>query len=89
MRLFLLIVLAVLPREAVADRAAADACAADLNSVGQQIYAATAPDITASSDVVKVMRSKVRPLVRSGQISRSDAQENAQAAYQCLTLIQS
>lgn len=89
MRFLLFVFVLLLPAQAFADKAAADACAAKLPPAGQQIYAATAPSITPSSDIPKVMKSKVVPLVRAGQMSPQDARANVQAAGQCLSMIKS
>ena len=68
---------------ALANRAAADACAAKLGSDAKVIYAAVIDSVKAG-DLVENIRSKTRSLVLSGKLERAKAQPAAEAAGACL-----
>ncbi|WP_127089760.1 hypothetical protein [Aquabacter cavernae] len=74
---------------ALADRPAADKCAAGLNADGQSIYAASAAQVTPGADVRAVVKSATETLVRSGSVSMGNARPAAEAAGKCLVLINS
>jgi hypothetical protein len=78
--------LSVAAGPALANRAAADACAAKLPANSKLIYAATIDSVKPSVDLTSVVRDKTRGLVMSGKLSRGEAQGAAQAAGQCLKL---
>ncbi len=69
-----------------ADKAAGDACAAQLNADGKAVYSA----VVAANPTMETLRSVVeregRGLVMGGKISRSSARENATAAGECAKL---
>ncbi|MDQ0510682.1 hypothetical protein [Ancylobacter amanitiformis] len=69
---------------AYANRAAGDACAAALPADAQAIYAAAVGQVVAGADPRTVVMDVVKPMVMSGQISRSAARDNAEAAAPCL-----
>lgn len=68
----------------LANRAAADACAAKLPAQGKLIYAATIPAVAPGIDLKDIVRAKTRALVMDGKIDRGQAQAAAQAAGACL-----
>ncbi len=78
----LLSLLAIAP--ARADQAAADACAAALPAQAKMIYDAALPGAAGGGKLADVVRASATSLVKSGQISRSDARGEAQAAGACL-----
>ena len=89
MRILLLAAVAVLPfaaSPALANRAAADACAAKLPANSKLIYAATVDSVKANVKLADVVRDKTRSLVMSGKLSRGEAKGAAEAAGQCLKL---
>ncbi|MDR6950756.1 hypothetical protein J2X65_000099 [Ancylobacter sp. 3268] len=71
---------------ALADKAAADACAAGLNADGKAIYAASFASISSGGDVRGVVTDKTRSLAMGGKIDRGAARTNAEAAGKCLAL---
>jgi len=81
------IVAAALPLTTVpslANRAAADSCAAKLSAESKLIYAASIGSVGPGADLKEVVRSKTRSLVMQGKIARGGAQSAAQAAGACL-----
>lgn len=62
-------------------------CAADLTPTGQAIYEAVAPYVEADSNLKKLIKKKVRPLVMKGELKRKDAKANAPLAGECLLII--
>jgi len=77
-----------LPAAALAGKAEGDACAAGLSAPSQKIYQAVAPDVTPTSDLRSLVKSKVRSMVIGGEIKRGDARANAEAAGPCLKALQ-
>ncbi|MFG1346380.1 hypothetical protein V5F59_15915 [Xanthobacter autotrophicus DSM 431] len=71
---------------ALADRAAADRCAAKLTPEAKAIYQASAPMLVKGADGRAVVTEQTRTLVLSGKISHLTASESAQAAAECLVL---
>lgn len=69
---------------ALADKAAADKCAAGLNADGKAIYAAAAADFAKAADPRALVTEKTRALVTAGTISAGGARGAAQAAGNCL-----
>ncbi|MBA4789082.1 MAG: hypothetical protein AB1698_12475 [Pseudomonadota bacterium] len=74
---------------ALADRPAADKCAAGLNTDGKTIYAASAAQVAPGADIRAVVKTATEGLVRSGNISMGNARPAAEAAGKCLALINS
>jgi hypothetical protein len=68
----------------LANRSAADACAAKLSSDARIIYASTIGSVAPGVDMVETVRAKTRELAMSGKINRAQAQPSAQAAGECL-----
>ncbi len=84
-RLFLLAVIVVAtPYKAIADQAAGDACAADLDEVGKKMYEAVANVIEPGDDVAKKMKEVIKPMVNSSDLSRSDVRANRKAVKDCV-----
>lgn len=71
---------------ALADKAAADRCAAKLNADARAIYTASAPLLVKGADGRAVVTDQTRSLVLSGKVSHLTAAESAQAAADCLIL---
>ena len=72
---------------ALADHATADRCAVSLSPQAAMIYRATAPDIHTDTLIADALKTRVRPMVMNGQMSRSDAQTAAPLAGACLKLL--
>ena len=79
----------LLPIPALAGQTEAQSCAASLSPPAQQIYAATAPHVTATTDLRSLVRKQTRSLVQSGEMSREVAKVNVRAAGRCLLKLQS
>ena len=89
MKHFAAFALFFLPASALAGQTEAQTCAASLSPAAQQIYAASAPHVTATTDLRSLVRKQTRGLVQSGELSRDVAKANAQAAGRCLLKLQS
>lgn len=74
----------VLPYVANADQAEAEACAANLSGAGKQMYDAVVPALEPGDDVAKKLKATIKPLIKSGELSRSAARENGKAVKDCL-----
>ncbi len=81
--------LLLLPVQASAGQSEAKACAASLSPAALQIYQASAPHVTPTSNLRDVVYQQARGLVTSGQMSRGEARANAPAAGECLQKLQS
>ena len=68
----------------LANRTAADACAARLPADAKLIYTATIGSVVPGVDFADNVRSKARELVMAGKLTRDQAQPAAQAAGACL-----
>ena len=84
MKYLITVAMVLLPTTVLAGKIEAEACAASLSPSAKQIYAATAPNITPTSNLRQLVTEQTRALVRSGKVSRTDARPNAQAAGRCL-----
>jgi hypothetical protein len=80
-------ILVLLPAAAFADRQAADTCSATLPKDAAAIYSASVAQISPSANVREIVRNVTRAMVRSGNLSRSDARPAAEAAGACLKLL--
>ncbi|MDA4846592.1 hypothetical protein [Hoeflea poritis] len=89
MKHLIVLTLVLLPVSAAAGQAEANACAAGLDAPAKQIYDASAPHVTPTSDLHDVVRQQARSLVVSGQMTRQVAQANAMSAGKCLQKLQS
>lgn len=69
---------------ALADQAAADKCAAGLDTNGQAIYVAVAPQVTPSTDLRELVTSVTKSLVSGGAVPMGAARGAAEAAGACL-----
>ncbi len=84
-RLFSALALAgLLTAPALADQAAADACAAGLSPDARAVYTAAAPGFASASDPRALLKDKTRGLVKAGTVSMGNARAAAQAAATCL-----
>lgn len=70
---------------ALADKAAADKCAANLGTDAKAVYAAAAPGFASAADPRALVTEKTKALVTSGAISMGNARPAAEAAGTCLT----
>ncbi len=68
----------------LANRAAADACAARLPADAKLIYTATIGSVAPGANLADNVRSKARELVIAGKLTRDQAPPAAQAAGACL-----
>ncbi|QRG09779.1 hypothetical protein EZH22_21480 [Xanthobacter dioxanivorans] len=71
---------------ALADKAAAERCAAKLPPEAKAIYVASVPLLVPGADGRAVVTDQTRTLVLSGKINHMKASESAQAAANCLIL---
>lgn len=71
---------------ALADRQAADRCAAGLSKEARAIYKASAPKLVPGADGRAVVTEQTRTLVLSGALDYTKANESAEAAAKCLML---
>jgi len=76
--------LTMLAAPALADRKAADACAAKLSADAKLVYAAAIGSVAPGANMQDMVRSKTRSLVMGGQLSRGNARPAAEAAGACL-----
>ena len=74
---------------ALADKAAGDACAAQLDADGKTIYAASLPSVAAGGDVRSVVTDTTKSLVMGGKVGRANARPAAEAAGKCLVVARS
>jgi len=72
---------------AFADTMNSETCAASLTPTGKTIYEAVAPFVEAETNLIKLLKEKVRPLVMSGKLKRKDAKANAPLAGECLSIL--
>ena len=79
--------IAVLSGTAFAEDVKSDACAASLSPTAKTIFDAVAPSVEADTNLKKLLKKKVRPLVMSGELKRKDAKANAPLAGECLLLL--
>lgn len=71
-------------RPAAADQAAGATCAQKLSAHAQEIYAASAPDMTKDAPIRDVLTTHTRALVMEGKVPLSDARPAATEAASCL-----
>ena len=64
-----------------------ETCAASLSSTGKTTFDVVAPYVEADTNLKKLLKKKVRPLVMSGKLKRKDAKANAPLAGECLLLL--
>ena len=79
--------IAAMTGTAFADDAKSGACVASLTPTGKAIFEAVAPSVEADTNLKKLLKKKVRPLVMSGKLKRKDAKANASLAGECLLLL--
>lgn len=72
---------------AFADDPNSKTCAASPSPTGKTIYEAVAPHVEANSNLKKLLKKKVRPLVMKGDLKRKNAKVNAPLAGECLLLL--
>ena len=75
-----------LPGLALADTAAAKACAGGLSPAAQQIYRAVLANPDPSSSLPDRVRAQTRSLVMAGALERAGTRSAAEAAGACLKL---
>lgn len=86
-RLTVAAVLALVAGPALADKAAADKCAAGLAPDAKAIYASAAPEFASAPDARALVKSKTQALVKAGTVSMGNARTAATAAGGCLKLL--
>jgi len=79
--------IAAMSGTAFADTVNSETCAASLTPTGKAIFEAVAPSVEAETNLKKLMKEKVRPLVMEGKLKRKDAKANAPLAGECLLLL--
>lgn len=65
-----------------------ESCVAALTPTGKVVYDVVAPSVEANSNLKKLLKKKVRPLVFDGTLKRKVAKANARQAGECLRLLQ-
>jgi hypothetical protein len=78
------VALALVASPALADRKAADACAASLSPQSQAIYSAAVDKVRPGADNKDMVRQITENMVSSGELSMFSAKQTAQAAGACL-----
>lgn len=78
------IALALVASPALADRSAADACAAGLSADSKSIYNAAIGQVQPGADNRAIVKGIVENMVNAGQLSMFGAKSAAQAAGACL-----
>lgn len=81
------IALALVASPALADRSAADACAAGLSGDSKAIYSAAIGQVQPGADNKAIVKGIVENMVSAGQLSMLGAKSAAQAAGACLKKI--
>ena len=71
-----------------ADTMTSESCAASLSPTGKTIFEAVAPSVEADTNLKKLVKEALRPLVLSGKLKRKDAKANVLLAGKCLHLLQ-
>jgi len=79
--------IAAISSTAFADKMNSETCAASLTPTGKTIFEAVAPSVEADTNLKKLLKKKVRPMVLSGKLKRKDAMANAPLAGECLLLL--
>jgi hypothetical protein len=74
---------------ALADKSAANACAANLSGDAKTIYNAVAPQMGPGASVRDLVTQQTRALVQGGTIAQGNARPAAEQAGQCLMLFNS
>lgn len=64
-----------------------ETCAQALTPTGRTIFNAVAPSVETDTNLKKLLKKQVRPLVMSGKLKRKDAKANAPLAGKCLLLL--
>jgi len=80
---------AAMSNTAIADEVNSETCAAALSPTAKTIYEAVAPSVDADTNLKKLIKKTVRPMVMSGKMKRKQAKENAPSAGECLRLLKS
>ncbi len=86
-RLTIAAILALVAGPALADRAAADKCAAGLAPDAKAVYASAAPEFAGAPDPRALLKSKTQALVKAGTVSMGSARSAATAAAGCLKML--
>ncbi|MEJ8571046.1 hypothetical protein [Microbaculum marinum] len=89
LRLFLTATVLLTATAAYAGQQEADSCAAGLSAESKTIYDATAPQVSASTDLRSVLTDTTKSLAMSGKVSRASAKSSAEAAAKCLEMLKS
>jgi len=79
--------IAAISGTAVANEMNSKTCAEELSQTGKAIFEAVAPSVEAETNLKKLLKKKVRPMVMSGKLKRKDAKANAPLAGECLHLL--
>lgn len=80
--------LIAIPASAHADQAASSQCRGTLDPEATLIYDKTLPLVTPKAVLKDVVRSQTRALVSDGKVTMASARKSAEAAGECLKLIQ-
>ncbi len=79
--------LCLLSSVALADRPAADKCAAGLSTDAKTIYTSTAAQVVPGANLRDIITAQTKALVKSGAVPMSSARPAAEAAGKCLAMI--
>lgn len=69
---------------ALADRAAADRCAAGLSPASKALYSASLAEVLGGESPKDALTANARAMVMNGTLSRANARPAAEAAAPCL-----
>ena len=78
------VMLLAMSSAALADRAAADRCAAGLSPSSKALYQASVPKVLGGETPKDALTTNARSMVMGGTLSRADARPAAEAAAPCL-----
>lgn len=80
--------LAMSPGLSLADTAAADACAAKLSPVAQEIYKTTLASNPTPADGRSLVVAEVEKLIKAGTVTMSEGRAAGEAAGKCLEMLE-
>lgn len=85
--LFAAAAIAVLPGSAFADKADADACAANLSGQSKVLYRSVVASVQAGASLENAVKKAAKPKIDSGKMSEADARKFGREAANCARLV--
>ena len=86
-RALIIAALLAVPTAALADKADADACAANLKGQSRVVYRAAVAHVVRGSTLEDAVRRAVKPKVDSGRLSENEARKIGREAGNCARLV--